>query len=314
MPNSPSLSPAVVERQQELRDAFASAQPFRHVVIDDFLSLDFATSLLDQFPDFARGNSVGEDGRPGAKSTFEHTRALGDAYARLDDLVSSQDFLGTIGKITGIDGLMYDPWYLGGGTHENRSGASLDPHIDFNFHPLERWHRRLNLIIYLNEGWQAGWGGALNLYRDPRLDQAPDHTIVPAFNRCVIFETNEHSWHGFDRIAIPGDEQGRTRRSIALYFYTPPPEAGQVAADAHSTVYVNRALPAHLRAGHVLSTEDMSELGALIAERDGRISMQYREIAKLMTLVQAHERGVAGSMMYMARKVFARLQHRRQRS
>lgn len=53
MPNSPSLSPAVVERQQELRDAFASAQPFRHVVIDDFLSLDFATSLLDQFPDFA---------------------------------------------------------------------------------------------------------------------------------------------------------------------------------------------------------------------------------------------------------------------
>lgn len=309
MPNDFRLSPAVVQRQDALREAFANAQPYRHVVIDDFLDPGFAARLLEQFPRFEQGNSVGEDGRPGGKSTFEQVRALGEAYATLDDLVSSRGFLRTLGKITGIDGLMYDPWYLGGGTHENRTGAILDPHIDFNYHPLERWRRRLNLIIYLNEDWHAEWGGALNLYRDPRLSQVPDHAIAPAFNRCVIFETNDHSWHGFDRISVPEQGRGRTRRSIALYFYTPP-EPDPAAAEAHSTVYVSRGLPGHLHAGHALSERDMVELRNLVAEKDNRIAIQYREIAKLMTLVQAHERGFAGSMMYMARKVFARLQRR----
>jgi hypothetical protein len=307
----PLLGPGVAARRDAHAQAFASAQPFGHVVVDDFLDPGFAAELLDQFPPFGRADSRGEDGQPGGKATFERVRALGDAYARLDDLVRSDGFLRMVGDICGIEGLLYDPWYLGGGTHENRDGAKLDPHVDFNFHPLERWQRRVNLIVYLNPEWQPGWGGALDLYRDPKTSQAPERTIEPVFNRCVLFETHGHSWHGFDRITLPPGRTDLTRKSIALYFYTAP-EAGKQAppAQVHSTVYVSRGLPAQLHAGHTLSDADMVALRDLVTEKDGRIAMQYAEIAKLMTLVRSHERGLSGTLLYLARRAMAQLRRR----
>lgn len=281
---------------------FAGASPFRHVVIDDFLEAAFAERLLAQFPGFEQGNFLSEDGRPGSKSTFERVRALGDGYAALDDLIRDAAFLDLLGDITGIEDLRYDPRYLGGGTHENRHEGALEAHVDFNFHPLERWQRRLNLIVYLNPGWEEEWGGALELFDDPVA--APAHAIAPLFNRCVIFETHGHSWHGFNRIALPEGERGQSRRSIALYFYTP---AAEQAQEAHSTVYVNRPLPDHLQPGHVLDARDLADLRQLLGDRDNRIAMQYGEISKLMTLVRAHERGFAGTMLYAARRLQARL-------
>ena len=293
-----------------LATRFAQAQPFGHVVVDDFFDDALARALLAQFPDFARGNSVSEDGRPGDKSTFERIRQLGDAYATLDDLVRSEEFLGLVGRITGIDGLIYDPWYLGGGTHDNRHGAGLEAHVDFNFHPLEGWHRRLNLIVYLNPQWEAGWGGELQLHRDPASGAAPDASIAPLFNRCVIFETNDRSWHGFNPIELPPEHRDLSRRSIALYFYTRA-EAEDAPTAAHSTVYVSQPLPAYLREGHVLGASDVAALQGLLAERDARIRFQYGEIAKLMTLLKSHEKGLAGYLTFLARKVFARLKRLR---
>lgn len=303
-------SPAVANRiathvssgRAGLAQAFAGASPFRHVVIDDFFEASFAQRLLAQFPGFEQGNFLSEDGRPGSKSTFERVRALGDGFAGLDDLIRDDGFLRLLGDITGIDGLRYDPWYLGGGTHENRHDGGLEAHVDFNFHPLERWQRRLNLIVYLNPGWREEWGGALELFSDPAA--GPEHAIAPVFNRCVIFETHGHSWHGFNRIVLPDGERGQSRKSVALYFYTP---AAEQAQEVHSTVYVNRPLPDHLQAGHVLDPGDLAELRQLLGDRDNRIAMQYREISKLMTLVRAHERGLAGSMLYAARRLQARL-------
>jgi hypothetical protein len=102
----------------------------------------------------------------------------------MDDLLQSPEFLALVGRITGIAGLRYDPWYFGGGTHENRQGQDLDPHIDFNYHPMTRQHRRLNLIIYLNEEWDDAWGGSLQLHRDPHLEPAEDQivTVTPLLN------------------------------------------------------------------------------------------------------------------------------------
>ncbi|HEU4991186.1 MAG TPA: 2OG-Fe(II) oxygenase [Luteimonas sp.] len=299
----------MLARRDALAGAFASAAPFPHVVVDGFFEPAFAQALLDGFPPFARADSLGEDGRPGAKGTFERIRALGEPYAALDDLVRSDAFLRFAGAVCGIEGLLYDPWYLGGGTHENRSGASLEPHVDFAFHPLERWRRRINVIVYLNHEWDPAWGGNLSLYADPRRDGTPAVSVAPLFNRCVMFETSDRSWHGFDRIATPPGRPDLTRRSIALYFYTRP-DAGD-RREAHSTVYVGRALPARLQAGHALDEADVAELRALLADRDGRIEMQYAEIARLMNALRAHERGATGFALYHARRLLARLRRRR---
>lgn len=299
------IAAGVLQRRDALAGAFAAAEPFPHVVIDGFFEPSFARALLGAFPAFERADNRGDDGRPGPKGTFERIRALGDAYAQLDDVVRSEAFLAFAGAVCGIEDLRYDPWYLGGGTHENRTGASLEPHVDFAFHPLERWQRRINLIVYLNPEWDPAWGGNLSLYADPRRDGTPAVSVAPTFNRCVMFETSERSWHGFDRIATPPDRPELTRRSIALYFYTQPDAADR--REAHSTVYVGRSLPGRLQPGHRLDDADLAELRGLLADRDGRIAMQYAEIAKLMTQLRAHERGAAGIALYHARRLLARL-------
>ncbi len=163
----------VFESAGDLQTAYRDAKPFPHVVIDDFLTPSFAQRLLDQFPSFDRGNNIGDDGKTGNKATFEKIRSLGQDYAALDDLIKSQRFLKLLESITGVPDLIYDPFYLGGGTHENRQDQSLQAHIDFNYHPSEGWHRRLNLIVYLNHDWDARWGGNLELYTDPYKDKRP---------------------------------------------------------------------------------------------------------------------------------------------
>jgi hypothetical protein len=297
------LGEHVRSRVEALHAQFVSAQPFAHVVIDDFLDADFAQALLDAFPAFEQGNFLNEDGVAGGKSTVERIRGLSGAYAALDDGVQSADFLELVGGITGIPDLLYDPEYFGGGTHENRHGQSLDSHIDFNYHPLTEWHRRLNLIVYLNPEWRSDWGGALELHRDPYDPEIDECVVVePVFNRCVIFETTEHSWHGFSRIELPPNRGHLSRRSIALYFYTRERPAAQTAAK-HSTVYVDRPLPGHFRAGRTLTERDVAELQDLLARRDAHNRRLYSDI----TTLQGHlDRSFASRLIGAARRVLAR--------
>jgi Rps23 Pro-64 3,4-dihydroxylase Tpa1-like proline 4-hydroxylase len=289
--------------------AFARREPFRHVVIDDFLSADYAAQLLAAFPPFEQGNARNEAGELAGKSTVERIRALGPPYAALDDLVRSPDFLQLVGRITGIPGLLYDPFYFGGGTHENRPGQDLDPHVDFNRHPVEHWHRRLNLIVYLNPEWRDDWGGSLELHSDPRSGDDRVTLITPLFNRSVIFETTESSWHGFSRIAPPADRGNLTRRSIALYFYTRERPAGELA-DTHSTIYVDRPLPAHLRPGHTLGEEDLQQLRVLLARRDQHNQRLYGEITRLTAQLERATDALAGGRLgrlkHFARRVLVR--------
>jgi len=296
------LNPDVAAAAERIRNEFLSTPPFPHVAIDDFLDPAFAQELLAQFPAFEQGNAVGDNGELGGKSTLARIRGVGEAYRRLDDAIQSPEFLRAISALTGIDGLLYDPWYLGGGTHENRNGVSLDPHVDFNFHPSERWHRRLNLIIYLNPGWEEAWGGCLELFRDPQVDARPSRSVAPVFNRCVIFETSERSWHAFDHIRLPHERAHETRRSIALYFYTKDRPVEETA-DRHTTYYVNRQLPERFAEGSVLNRHDVAEIKQLLEQRDAHIRMLYAENTALR---KAQDKGLTGHLLYLAKRAYVR--------
>ncbi len=250
------LSRSTIHDLQPSSAAFRRRDPFRHVVIESFFESSYANDLLAQFPAFEQGNARNEAGELAGKAVVERIRELGPAYRALDDLVQSRPFLDWLASVTGIPDLLYDPYYFGGGTHENRQGQALDAHVDFNRHPIEPWHRRLNLIVYLNPEWQESWGGVLQLHSDPRSPDDRTLSIVPGFNRCVIFETTEWSWHGFPPISLPAEHADLTRRSIALYFYTTsrPPEE---LADPHSTIYVDRPLPDRFQTGLELSENDV---------------------------------------------------------
>lgn len=296
------VNSSVTGDTNRLAGEFAAAKPFKHVVLENFFERGFADRLLAEFPAFEQGNSIGDDGRQGDKSTVEKIKMLGPAFRTLDEVVQSPDFLTFVGRITGIDELLYDPFYLGGGTHENRRGQSLQAHVDFNYHPSERWHRRLNLIVYLNPAWDQAWGGNLELYSDPYRQAKPSERIVPLFNRCVIFETTERSWHGFDRISLPVDRPDLSRKSVALYFYSRTRPAEEIAGK-HSTHYVNRQLPEHLVEGYALKSEDVEILRELIANRDNHLQRLYAENASLL---QAQERGIGGQVLYLLKRLYIR--------
>jgi Rps23 Pro-64 3,4-dihydroxylase Tpa1-like proline 4-hydroxylase len=274
------LHPSLSSRIPQLAQAFACREPFRHVVIDDFLAEDFLARVLVEFPAFEVGNARNESGELGHKSTVERIRELGPAYAELDDRIQSREFLDLISAITGIPDLLYDPHYFGGGTHENRPGQDLDAHVDFNRHPVNGWHRRLNLIVYLNPEWDDAWGGSLELHSDPRRADDRITRVTPLLNRAVIFETTEWSWHGFARIAPPAERQGLSRRSIALYFYSRERPEEELARP-HSTIYVDRPLDRPLLAGHTLSADDAEQIRIALARRDQHVQRLYGDITRL---------------------------------
>src|SRR6056297_3983751 len=266
-----------------LHAEFDSATPFRHLVMDDFFTVDFADELLHAFPPFDHQKAMNEDGKVGAKCVHEQLGELGEPYQRLDRAIQTREFLNWLGRLTGIEDLRYDPHYFGGGTHENCHGQDLDPHVDFNKHPKTGLHRRLNLIVYLNREWRDDWGGAIELHKNPRLPPAQNEIeyVQPKFNRAVVFETTHWSWHGFERINLPeGDDDRRSRKSVALYFYskTRPTEE---QTKPHSTIYVDRPLPDNIQPGTTLSEEDYQRISILTARRDQHLKRLYDYISDL---------------------------------
>lgn len=217
------LSKSFLDSCPTLTEGFRSNRPCPHVIIEEFLEPNFCTQLLNQFPvcDGRVLELFRRNGNRGGKSKVRDLRALGESYIQLDDLLKSTFFIDLISRITGIPDLIYDPTYYGGGTHESLNGERLLPHIDYNYHPETGSYRRLNLLVYLNKGWQTDWGGNFDLHSDPlNLEEDEVTSCRVGFNNAVILETSSKSWHGFGSIELPEDQIANSRKSIAVYYYT----------------------------------------------------------------------------------------------
>jgi hypothetical protein len=196
---------------------YADAQPYPHIVLDDFLPAPLAEEICHRFPvDTMPSDTVYEQGYAGL-----HKRQIlpcdCDAFNRdLFAFLNSAPVLKFLENLTGITGLIPDPYFSGGGFHEIARGGLLGVHADFRINQALKLRRRINMLIYLNPGWQPEWGGDLELW-DARMKGAVSR-ISPIFNRCVIFNTDARSFHGHpDPLDCPPDIK---RRSIALYYYT----------------------------------------------------------------------------------------------
>jgi Rps23 Pro-64 3,4-dihydroxylase Tpa1-like proline 4-hydroxylase len=283
----------VAARRDQLAREFQHAQPFRHVVIDGFLDPAFARRLLAEFPRFEDRYALNEVGQVGGKAVRMDVRDISGTYGALDRCIQTPEFLSLIGHVTGIPDLLYDVDYVGGGTHENVHGQGLDPHVDFNFHPGTKAHRRLNLIVYLNPEWDEAWGGALELHSDPWDERGNrKQQVTPLFNRCVIFETTETSWHGFPRIELPADRRDLTRKSFAIYLYTRERPA-QESAPSHATVYVPDTRPESVVAGATLDAAQVAEIDRRFAQLRGQLKFLYDREKDFTRQIESLERALA---------------------
>jgi 2OG-Fe(II) oxygenase superfamily len=267
-PGIPQLLPKVRAQADAYRETFLHAQPFKHLSIDDFFAADFAERLLAEFPRFDPELARNEMGKVAGKAVNTKIREISPAYQELYETIGGKPFLELMSKVSGIPDLILDPRMYGGGTHENLHGQELDTHVDFNYDEAQQLHRRLNVIVYLNKGWQPEWGGQIEVHsnpRDPETNQI--RSFDPIFNRCVMFETNEISWHGFPKITLPPDQRHQSRKSISIYLYTKTRPAEEIAP-VHGTFYVQRPLPERFREGMTLTGEDVAELKNLLWRRD----------------------------------------------
>ena len=286
----------VTDRALELQHQFQTAKPFKHVAIDNFLDAAACESLLADFPAFDPEKARNELGQIGAKAVNERLSGISPAYRSFYEYINSKPFLEHLSELTGVPDLIADATLFGGGTHENRDGQSLDVHIDFNIDERRMLHRRLNLLIYLNKEWESEWGGDIELHSDPRNPIANQVTsFKPMFNRAVIFETNEYSWHGFKRIVLPPEKKHLSRRSLSIYLYTKDRPAEEIVAP-HTTFYVAAPMPGNIKAGHTLSQEDVTQLTILMASRDGLLGMYQNLLIekeqRLRNLMSAHQDGL----------------------
>jgi Rps23 Pro-64 3,4-dihydroxylase Tpa1-like proline 4-hydroxylase len=130
--------------------------------------------------------------------------------------LNSAEFLKFLESLTGIEGLIGDPYYEGGGIHETKKGGFLKVHTDFNYHKKLKLDRRINLLLYLNSDWKEEYGGHLELW-DTDMSSCR-RKLLPVINRMVIFSTTDFSYHGHpEPLSCPDN---RSRRSLAFYYYT----------------------------------------------------------------------------------------------
>ena len=105
--------------------------------------------------------------------------------------MNSSGFLQFLERLTGIQNLLGDPQYEGGGLHQIVPGGKLAIHADFSKHSVYNLDRRLNALVYLNKNWKEEYGGHLELW-DTAMTKA-ERRIAPVFNRMVIFTTRQQT-------------------------------------------------------------------------------------------------------------------------
>jgi 2OG-Fe(II) oxygenase superfamily len=212
------LDPARARQIGESLSAdYCFAEPFPHVVIDNFLPPELIAGLVGHFPTEQLASDVVFDVGYAGHHKRQILPGECDEYCRRAfDFFNSQPFLQFLEGLSAIEGLLPDPYYVGGGFHEIGRGGKLGIHADFRINNQLHVSRRMNVIIYLNEGWQDTYGGELELWsRDMKTKMK---SVAPVINRCVIFNTDADSYHGHpDPLTTP---EGVLRRSIALYYYT----------------------------------------------------------------------------------------------
>lgn len=206
--------------------AYAEAQPYPHIVIDDFLEPAVLRAVLDEFPgpDIAKekwGNKDRAKDGYGKQVQFHKLATtdeadMGPVTVKLMQEMNSSPFMRFLQRLTGIPSMIPDPSYRGAGLHQTIAGGFLKVHVDFNTHHITKLDRRCNCLIYLNEDWQEEWGGDLEIWNQDVTERSA--LVAPIANRCVIFSTVPNSWHGHPRpLKCP---ENNSRKSLVHFYYS----------------------------------------------------------------------------------------------
>jgi hypothetical protein len=206
-------------------DNFGKKPPFDYVVIDDFFKKEFAETLSNEFPSYDSETWHGYDNPIEVKKVCNNWNLFPKNTYSTFSYFNSEEWLKYLSlKLTDGKSLFADSGLNGGGWHAHKRGGKLNTHLDYSLHPKLGLQRKLNIIIYMNPNWKEEWGGALGLWGNESIEKPGDLVVSVwnKFNRAVIFDTTQNSWHGLpEPLACPASE---ARQSLAAYFLCEAPE------------------------------------------------------------------------------------------
>jgi 2OG-Fe(II) oxygenase superfamily len=217
-------------------NAYQAASPYPHIVIDNLFDPHTLNEILGHWT--VKNDPTLEFHNDGTYVKNKKGSGINTVFSQPAEAflwqLSKPSFLKFLEQLTGINGLIPDPYFFGGGLHTVGQGGTLAVHVDYNKHFKFKLDRRLNLLVYLNHDWTEANGGALELWDAYTTSCAKK--VVPMFNRTVIFSTTSTSFHGHTDPVNCSDTE--TRKSIALYYFSNGrPEEGNSNVSEHSTLW-----------------------------------------------------------------------------
>ena len=228
---------ALLERQDQIKTEYQSKGPFRYIMFENFFLPAQAELIYENYPSVKDGKwdktTYINQKNKFQKNIFEKNSIMDGVFKELN----SEQFLDWLQNISQIeDKLIGDDEFFGGGLHQSINGAFLNVHVDYNLHPKTGFHRRLNVLVFMNKNWKKEYKGDLELWDLTNGKKKLLGKFAPTFNRCVIFETNEFSFHGHPKpLNVPNEIN---RKSLAAYYYTKTRPENEIAKD-HNTLFVN---------------------------------------------------------------------------
>lgn len=196
-------------------ESYRGKQPYPYGGFDDFLPTEVLDRVLEELQTLPEAETTFN--RPQEKLKTSYVPERLPTYTRnLFYVLNSRPFVQFLENMTGIKGLIPDPYFAGGGVHVVGNGGHLDIHADFNHNAILNLERRLNVLIYLNKNWEKDFGGSFEIWNHEMTEMV--ESFVPLFNRMVCFNTGSTTWHG--NPTPVNHPEGKPRMSLALYYYT----------------------------------------------------------------------------------------------
>tara|TARA_B100000242_G_C43053708_1_gene492524 strand:- start:594 stop:1367 length:774 start_codon:yes stop_codon:yes gene_type:complete len=202
--------------------SFGKNGPFDHCIIDNFFEKKIALKLESEFPDFNSKVWHRYDNAIEIKKVCNNWNDFPELTYQVFNYLNSEEFLKFLTNKISKKKLYSDIGLNGGGWHIHKKGGKLNQHLDYSLHPKLGLERKLNIIIYLNSNWKKEWKGNLGFWSNESNKEPGNlvREIEPKFNRAILFDTTQNSWHGLpEPVNCP---KGEYRKSLAIYYLCKP--------------------------------------------------------------------------------------------
>lgn len=190
----------LVESTEQLQKEFNHKHPIqiaRHFALDNLLPNKIAMQIPENFPKPRQMRVLSSSGE--CKLKFIHLKNTPPLLQDITHALQDTRVIAAIENITQFQQLEPDPSYDAGGVTALPKGYFINPHIDNSHDTKKNKYRILNLLYYVSPNWKQENGGNFELWDE----DVSNRVIIPCFfNRLVVMETNQTSWHGVSPVTI----------------------------------------------------------------------------------------------------------------